>query len=149
MLKTKLYRSILRGALLGASLVAVPALTACQTLGLEPGEPKLANMPANLIVDPFLWQGALETLSFLPIASTDPATGRIETGWGSLSGNPAEQVRVIVQIYPGLISANSVAVSVYRQVNGAPAGVDPTTAPTVQEAILLRARQIKSSLDNK
>jgi hypothetical protein len=144
MLKTKLYRSFL----LCASLVAVPALSACQTLGLEDSEPTLANMPADLAVDAFLWQGALETLNFLPIASTDPATGRIETGWGSLSGNPAEQVRVIVQIYPGIISANSVAVSVYRQVNGAPAGVDPTTAPTVQEAILLRARQIKNSIDN-
>ena len=148
MLNTKLYRSTLRGVVLGAALLATPALTACQTLGLEDSEPTLANMPANLAVDSFLWQGALETLSFLPLASSDPAAGRIETGWGSLSGNDAEQVRVIVQIYPGVISANSVAVSVYRQVNGAPAGVDPTTGPTVQEAILLRARQIKNAIEN-
>ena len=76
-------------------------------------------------------------------------TGRIETGWGSVSGNAAEEVQVTVQIYPGPISPNSVAVGVQRRVNGVPAGVDPATAPTVQEAILLRARQLKAAIETE
>lgn len=137
-------RSVLRAFVIGAALLGVPGLAACSS----DGDVALVNTPENLAVDPFLWQGALDTLSFLPVASADPATGRIETGWGNLSGRPGEEVRAIVQIYPGDLSANSVAVEIYRRLNGAPAGVDPMTAPTVQEAILLRARQIRASIDN-
>lgn len=136
-----------RAAAFGLLLLAAPGLAGCETLGLSEGEPTLAGMPADLAVDAFLWQGALETLSFLPLAGASPSTGRIETGWGSVSGNPAEEVQVTVQIYPGQISPNSVAVAVQRRLNGAPAGVDPLTGPTVQEAILLRARQLKASLE--
>ena len=52
-----------------------------------------------------------------------------------------------MQIYPGDLSANSVAVTVERRVNGAPASVAADTAATVQEAILLRARQLRASID--
>ncbi len=139
-------RPAFRAAAFGLLLLA-PGLAACETMGLSDGEPTLASMPAGLAVDSFLWQGTLDTLHFLPVTSANPAAGRIETGWASVSGNAAEQVRVIVQIYPGPISPNSVAVSAYRQVNGTPAGVDPMTAPVVQEAILLRARQLKAAIE--
>ena len=138
-----------RAAAFGLVLLAVPGLAGCETLGLSEGEPTLADMPADLAVDAFLWQGALETLSFLPPGSATPSTGRIETGWGSVSGNATEEVQVTVQIYPGPISPNSVAVGVQRRVNGVPAGVDPATAPTVQEAILLRARQLKAAIETE
>ena len=65
--------SALRAAAFGLLALAVPGLAGCQTLGLEEGEKTLANMPANLAVDPFLWQGALETLYFLPIEVQDPS----------------------------------------------------------------------------
>lgn len=139
----------LRAAAIGVALLAAPGLAGCQTLGLEEGEKTLANMPSNLSVDAFLWQGALDTLYFLPITQQDPAAGRIETGWKSVSGDPAEEVRVVVQIYPGPVSINSVAVAAYRRVNGTPTGVDPRTAPIVQEAILHRARQLKASIEGE
>ena len=139
----------LRAAAFGALLVFAPGLAGCETLGLVPVPFIPENTPANLTVDPYIWAGAQETLSFLPIASADPVAGRIETGWGEVSPGSGEQVRVIVQIYPGQVNAASVAVSVYRRVNGVDAGVNPQTAATVQQAILLRARQIKTALDEE
>lgn len=146
MRETYRLAALARAAAIGVSVLGATALAGCQTLGLEDDELTLANMPANLAVDPFAWQGALDTLKFLPIASADPATGRIETDWGSLTNNTSEQVRASVQIYPGTLNASSVAVTVYRQVNGQPASVDPSTGPRVQEAILLRARQLKTAI---
>ena len=138
-----------RKAALIALVAAAPGLAACETLGLVPVPFIPENTPDNLTVDPYIWAGAQETLNFLPIASADPVTGRIETGWGEVSAGSGEQVRVIVQIYPGQVNASSVAVSVYRRVNGVDAGVNPQTAATVQQAILLRARQIKTALDEE
>lgn len=134
-----------RAVALGAALMAVPGLSACASDDIS--EMTLANTPPNLAVDPFLWEGAIETLAFLPPGTQDPATGRIVTGWGNVSKKPGEEVRAIVQIYPGDLSANSVAVTVERRVNGSPASVAADTAATVQEAILLRARQLRASID--
>ena len=143
--------SALRAAAFGLLALAVPGLAGCQTLGLEEGEKTLANMPANLAVDPFLWQGALETLYFLPIEVQDPARGRIETGWGPAAQGvqPGEEVKVVVQIYPGPISTNSVAVLVGRRVNGVEKGINGMTEAVVQEAILLRARQLKATIEGE
>ncbi|BCW87088.1 hypothetical protein sos41_02140 [Alphaproteobacteria bacterium SO-S41] len=143
-------RPLFRAAAFGLCLAA-SGLAGCQTLGLSDAEMTLANMPPDLAVDPFLWQGALETLYFLPIVKQEPSRGRIETAWGPASkGAPAgEEVKVVVQIYPGPISPNSVAVLVGRRVNGVETGVNAMTEPVVQEAILLRARQLKASIENE
>lgn len=143
------FPSKFRAAAFGALVALLPGLAACESLGLVPVPFIPENTPENLTVDPYIWAGAQETLNFLPIASADPVTGRIETGWGEVSAGSGEQVRVVVQIYPGPVSASSVAVSVYRRVGGADAGVNPDTAVTVQQAILLRARQIKTALDEE
>ncbi len=132
-----------RAAALGLAVLSGMTLAGCSSTSTT-----LANVPDGLTVDPFLWQGAIETLSFLPPGTQDPARGRIVTGWGSASGNAGELVRVTVQIYPGPVNAASVEVSVERQVNGAAAGVDPYTPPAVSEAILLRARQLRANLEN-
>jgi hypothetical protein len=137
-------RQLARSAALGAALLVAPVLSGCET-----PEATLANIPENLVVDPFLWQGAMDVLSgILPIAVADPATGRIETGWGNISGRAGEEVKAIVQIYPGELSANSVAVEGFRRMNGVPAPLRAGAAAEVQEAILLRARQLRASIDN-
>lgn len=143
------FTSKFRAAALGALLVLTPGLSACETLGLVPVPFIPEGTPDNLTVDPYIWAGAKDTLNFLPLASEDPVAGRIETGWGEVSAGSGEEVRVIVQIYPGVPSASSVAVTVERRVGGTPAGVNPETAVNVQQAILLRARQIKTALDEE
>lgn len=102
------------------------------------------SMPVNR----FLWQAALDTLSFLPLASTDPFTGVIATDWGAAPSGPGERFKVTAyMLYPAL-SASSLRVAVYREVRSpegvwVPAAVDPETPRRLEDAILTRARQIR------
>ncbi|MEM9370993.1 MAG: DUF3576 domain-containing protein, partial [Pseudomonadota bacterium] len=52
----------------------------------------------SLPVNKFLWQASLDTLSFLPLSSTDPFTGVIATDWGSTSDAPGERFKVTAYI---------------------------------------------------
>ena len=38
---------------------------------------------ARLPINPYLWKGSLETISFIPLASADPFSGIIITDWYS------------------------------------------------------------------
>lgn len=103
---------------------------------------------ARLPVNKYLWQGALDTLSFLPLASSDPFTGVIATEWGSTPEAPGERLKVTAYILnPGLTAA-ALKVAVYREVLSdagmwiaAPVSAD--TGRQLEDAILTRARQIR------
>ena len=103
---------------------------------------------SSLPVNKFLWQASLDTLSFLPLASTDPFTGVIATDWGASPGDPGERFKVTAYMVRPALAASSLKVAVYREVrNGeglwVPAPVDPATPRKLEDAILVRARQIK------
>ena len=103
---------------------------------------------ARLPVNKYLWQGALDTLSFLPLASTDPFTGVIATEWGSTADEPGERFKVTAYILnPGLTAA-ALKVAVFREKQAetglwVPAPVSADTARQIEDAILTRARQIR------
>ncbi len=108
------------------------------------GDDEKARLPVNK----YLWQGALDTLSFLPLASSDPFTGVIATEWGATPEVPGERFKVTAYILnPGLTAA-ALKVAVYREVLGdgglwVPAPVSADTARQLEDAILTRARQIR------
>lgn len=64
-------------------------------------------------VNKFLWQGALETLDFLPIQSASPQKGRLVTEWVSSASNV--RLRVAVVIRGQKFRADAVTVFVERQ----------------------------------
>lgn len=102
----------------------------------------------SLPVNKFLWQASLDTLSFLPLASTDPFTGVIATDWGAAPNRADERFKVTAYMLSPALAASSLKVAVYREVrapNGAwvPAAVDPETPRKLEDAILTRARQIR------
>ncbi len=103
---------------------------------------------ARLPVNKYLWQGALDTLSFLPLASSDPFTGVIATDWGSTPEAPGERFKVTAYILnPGLTAA-ALKVAVYRELQNdagmwTPALVSADTARQLEDAFLSRARQIR------
>lgn len=108
------------------------------------GEEQGDQIPVNR----FLWQGALDTLSFLPLASTDPFTGVIATDWGAAPERPGERFKVTAYMVSPALAASSLKVAVYREVRSPdglwiPAAVDPQTARQLEDAILTRARQIR------
>ena len=103
---------------------------------------------ARLPVNKYLWQGALDTLSFLPLVSTDPFTGVIATDWGSTPEAPGERFKVTAYILNPGLSAAALKVAVFREVrdeNGLwlPAMVSADTPRKLEDAILIRARQIR------
>jgi hypothetical protein len=139
-------RAIMRAALLGTLALAGAALPGCAS---GPEEYTLANMPANLNVNPFLWQATLDTLSFMPIAQQDPAAGRIRTGWRpSGSKVPGEEARVDVLIVGRALRTDAIAVDVYRRVGGGGERLDPAASVEIHSQIILRARQLMSSVEN-
>jgi Domain of unknown function (DUF3576) len=102
----------------------------------------------SLPVNKFLWQASLDTLSFLPLASTDPFTGVIATDWGAPPNQASERFKVTAYMLSPALAATSLRVAVYREVRDAsgtwvPAAVDPETARKLEDAILTRARQIR------
>lgn len=101
-----------------------------------------------LPVNKFLWQASLDTLSFLPLASTDPFTGVIATDWGTAPQNPNERFKVTAYMVNSALAASSLKIAVFREVRGpngdwVSATVDPETARKLEDAILTRARQIR------
>lgn len=127
----------------GEGGVSLGSLHSGRTGGILGGPEKKGNLPINK----YLWQGALDTLSFLPLASTDPFTGVIATDWGATADVPGERFKVTAYILNSALSAASLKVAVYREVltDGAwvPATVSPDTALKLENAVLARARQIR------
>ena len=109
---------------------------------------KTAATNNGIGVNGFLWRAALDTVSFMPIASADPFGGVILTDWYSAPDAPGERTKLNVFIRDRELTANGIKVSVFRQVkgeNGAwkDASVSATTAGSLENAILTRARQIR------
>jgi len=101
-----------------------------------------------LPVNKFLWQASLDTLSFLPLDSTDPFSGVIATEWAATPGNPDERLKVTVYLQRAALEASSLKVAVFREArNGeglwVPQAVNPETPRKLEDAILTRARQIR------
>jgi len=102
----------------------------------------------SLPVNKFLWQASLDTLSFMPLSSTDPFTGVIATDWSSTPSAPGERFKVTVYIVNPELSASALKVAVFREIRAEdglwrPAAVAAETPRKIEDAILTRARQIR------
>ena len=117
-------------------------------LRLFGGRDKGKGTGANGIdVNSYLWRAALDTVSFMPLASADPFGGVILTDWYTSDDTPNERVKLNVFILDRQLTANGISVKVFRQVKGRGGWVDakaaPETARQLEDAILTRARQIR------
>ena len=52
----------------------------------------------GMSINAYLWQGALDTLSFMPLSSADPIGGTIITDWYSSTNNPDERCKLNIFI---------------------------------------------------
>ncbi len=100
-------------------------------------------------VNSFLWQASLDTLSFMPLSSTDPFGGVIITEWHADPGMPNERFRATVYVLDTRLRADALNVSIFRQSwNGSAwvdAAVDPDTEIQIENSILNRARELRLS----
>jgi len=131
-------------SIFGGGGLSVGNLRSGSTGGILGGGDENARLPVNK----YLWQGALDTLSFLPLASTDPFTGVIATEWGTTPEAPGERFKVTAYILNSGLSAAALKVAVFRELQTegglwVPAPVSADTARQLEDAILTRARQIR------
>ncbi len=93
---------------------------------------------ATVQVNKYIWQAALDVLSFLPIRSADPFTGVIVTGYGTPPGG-GRAYRATILINQPALDAASLHVSLATRGRTASAA----TVRAVEDAILARARQLR------
>lgn len=107
-------------------------------------------------VNSFLWRAALDTISFMPVASADPFGGVILTDWYENPETPGERYKLNVYILDRQLRADGVRVSVFKQKLEAPANkkkkaepvwrdekIADTMATSIENSILARARELR------
>lgn len=104
---------------------------------------------SGLGVNAFLWRASLDTVSVWPVASADPYGGVIITDWYTPPQTPSERFKLNVYIIDRALRADGIRVAVFRQVRTASgewqdAQVQQETATKLEDAILMRARQMRN-----
>lgn len=100
-------------------------------------------------VNSYLWRAALDTVSFMPLASADPFGGVILTDWYESEDNRGERIKLNVFILDRQLKAEGLRVKVFRQIRRAGTWADAETsedtARQLEDAILTRAREMRVS----
>jgi hypothetical protein len=98
-------------------------------------------------VNAYLWRGALDTLSFMPLDSADPFGGVIITDWYTPAASSDERFKATAYILGRELRSDGVRVSIFRQVlqNGqwVDAPVSPVTVGEIENKVLSRARELR------
>lgn len=102
---------------------------------------------AGLGVNAYLWRGALDTLSFMPLSSADPFGGVIITDWYSPPASSDERFKATAYILGRQLSSDGIRIAINRQVlqdgRWLDAPVSPTTVNEIEDKVLARARQLR------
>jgi len=114
----------------------------------EREERQAAAAGTGLSVNAYLWRAALDTLSFMPLASADPFGGTIITDWYSPPTAQGERFRAQAYVMGRQLRSDGVRVQIFRQVAERGQWVDsPVSAATnseMEDRVLARARELRS-----
>ena len=149
-----------RFSTLGLALACAASLSGCEFIqndinktlgGGRANAVDRADLAASRVttigVNAYLWQAALDTLSFAPLAQTDSAGGVIVTDWYANPTSPGERVKVTATILDQDLRADALRVAASRQVmqNGQwiEAPVSAATVQKLEEIILTKARDLR------
>jgi hypothetical protein len=107
-----------------------------------------AQRAASVQVNRFAWRASLDTISFMPLASSDPYGGAIATDWYVSRANANERLRVNILVGGPELRGDTVRVTVFRQERRGGRGdwanvtVDPGVAQNLESVIIQRAREL-------
>jgi hypothetical protein len=118
-------------------------------VGVDPAKDnKQQEAGVTLAVNAFLWRGALDTLSFMPLASADPWGGVIITDWYAPPTANGERFKATAYILGRQLRADGVRVTIFRQVRDGgqweDAPVNPGTVSDIENKVLARARELRA-----
>ena len=101
------------------------------------------GMPINT----FLWKGALETISFMPLNSADPIGGTILTDWYSTTNNENERCKLNIFITGKELKTQNLNVTSFCQIfkdqKWVQIDTDPDDNIKLENAILNKAKKIR------
>jgi hypothetical protein len=101
-------------------------------------------------VNAYLWRGALDTLSFMPLASADPFGGVIITDWYQPPTGTGERFKATAYILGRQLRADGIRVQIFRQVEQGgqwlDAPVSATTSADIENKVLARARELRTQV---
>ena len=101
------------------------------------------GMPIN----PYLWKASLETISFMPLASTDPFGGTIITDWYTSASNENERCKLNIFINGSDLKTENLKVSSFCQIFKNQKWINTKTNSQndikIENAILNKAKKIK------
>jgi hypothetical protein len=131
-----------------AAALVLAAIAASGCASNRPLPTQLApSRMTSIGVNGYLWQAALDTVSFAPLLQADANSGVIITDWYANPQAPNERVKLTVTILDQELRADALRVAASRQVMQNGTWVEaPVTAATVQkleDIILTRARDIR------
>ncbi|MBC8338644.1 MAG: DUF3576 domain-containing protein [Alphaproteobacteria bacterium] len=100
-------------------------------------------------VNSYLWRASLDTISFMPISTADIFGGIIITDWHTPNEAPNERFKLNVYVLDKTLRADGIRVAVFRQVQNRQglwkdAAVPGETGTKIEDAILIRARQLRN-----
>lgn len=112
-------------------------------------EKRTGQTGTGIGVNAYLWRATLDTISFMPLASADPFGGVVLTDWHSPNAAPNERFKLNVYILGQALRADAIRVAAFRQVKSSTndwqaAALDPKAISDIENAILTRARQLRS-----
>ena len=85
-------------------------------LGDEDDESKSSQMTSlGMPINPYLWRASLETISFMPLSSTDPFAGTIITDWYTAETNQGERCKLNIFINGQDLKTDNLKVSSFCQ----------------------------------
>ncbi len=96
------------------------------------------NPNVTINVNKYIWNAALDVLSFLPTEAEDPFSGVIVKGWGRAKGS-GRRYRATIYVQDPALDARSLRVALIT--SSGPASKD--TVRAIEDAILTRARQLR------
>lgn len=111
--------------------------------------PKKSAPGTNIgTVNSFLWKGALDSVSFMPLSSADAVGGIIVTDWYISQDQPNERVKMTIQINDRQLRADALKVDVFKQTkakngNWVNVQADSETAVQMENIILSKARDLR------
>jgi hypothetical protein len=131
-------------SLLLASCLALSACSGGSPFGKAPRQAsaeqeEFTGGDSDVGVSKYIWTATLDVLGFLPVRNADPFTGVIITGYGTPPGG-GRAYRATVYISDPALDARSLNLSLYTKGGAA----SPATVRAVEDAILTRARQLRS-----
>lgn len=107
------------------------------------------NAGGALPINALLWRASLDIISTIPLDDIDTFGGSIVTEWYSLSDRPEERIKVALFVVSRELRSDGIKATVYVQRRNGDkwedAGIDQTLGQQLEELILTRAREIRSS----